>query len=83
MTEVTIYAVPPVHSCAKIADYLKARGVDHRLVTIDSDAEFEALKEKSGRLSCPIVYVGDHLVGGAKETMAAYQSGDLERLTEG
>jgi hypothetical protein len=26
MTEVTIYAVPPVHSCAKIADYLKARG---------------------------------------------------------
>jgi glutaredoxin-related protein len=52
------------------------------LVTIDSDAEFEALKEKSGRLSCPIVYVGDRLVGGAKETMAAYESGDLERLTE-
>jgi glutaredoxin-related protein len=51
-------------------------------VTIDSDAEFDGLKEKSERLSCPIVYVGDHVVDGAKETMAAYQSGDLERLTE-
>ncbi|HEY2056556.1 MAG TPA: hypothetical protein VGH14_21695 [Solirubrobacterales bacterium] len=80
MTEVTVYTVPPSTTCAKIANFLVARGVTHRLVTVEGEDELAAIIEKSGRLSCPIVYVGEVLIGGAADTIAAYESGELLRL---
>ena len=82
MTEVTIYTVPPSSTCAKIVNFLLAREVAHRLVTVEGEDELAAIVEKSGRLSCPIVYVGEVLIGGAQETIAAYESGELLRLVE-
>jgi glutaredoxin len=74
--------VPPSTTCAKIANFLLAREVAHRLMTIKGEDELAAIIKKSGRLSCPIVYVGEMLIGGARETIAAYESGKLLRLVE-
>jgi glutaredoxin len=81
MTSITIFTIPPSTVCARIANFLEARGFEYELVTVEGDAEMTALSEKSGRMSCPIVYVGEVLVGGAKETVEAHASGELARLT--
>jgi glutaredoxin len=80
MTQITIYTVPPSTVCSKIANYLDAKGFDYELVTIATDAEREALSEKSGRMSCPIVYVGEELIGGAQDVVDAHGSGRLAEL---
>jgi glutaredoxin 3 len=80
MTQITIYTVPPSTVCSKIANYLDAKGFDYELVTIGSDEEREELTEKSGRMSCPIVYAGDVMIGGAQDVIAAHRSGRLDEL---
>ena len=80
MTQITIYTVPPSTVCSKIANYLDAKGFDYELITIGSDEEREALTDKSGRLSCPIVYVGEVMIGGAQDVVDAHRSGRLAEL---
>lgn len=80
MSKITIYTVPPSTVCSKIANYLDARGFDYELITIGTDEEREALSEKSGRLSCPVVYVGDTMIGGAEDVIDAHRSGRLAEL---
>jgi glutaredoxin 3 len=80
MAPITIYTVPPSTVCSKIANYLDVRGFEYELVTVDTDEEREALSEKSGRLSCPIVYVGEVMIGGAEDVIHAYRSGRLAEL---
>jgi glutaredoxin 3 len=80
LIQITIYTVPPSTVCSKIANYLDAKGFDYELVTIKTDAEREALSEKSGRMSCPIVYVGEQMVGGAQDVIDAHRSGRLAEL---
>lgn len=80
MSKITIYTVPPSTVCSKIANYLDARGFDYELVTIGTDEEREALSEKSGRMSCPVVYVGEAMIGGAEDVIAAHRSGRLAEL---
>lgn len=80
MSKITIYTVPPSTVCSKIANYLDAKGFDYELVTIGTDEEREALSEKSGRMSCPVVYVGDVMIGGAEDVIDAHRSGRLAEL---
>jgi glutaredoxin len=80
LIQITIYTVPPSTVCSKIANYLDTRGFDYELVTIATDEEREALSEKSGRMSCPIVYVGEELIGGAQDVIDAHNSGRLAEL---
>jgi glutaredoxin len=80
LIQITIYTVPPSTVCSKIANYLDARGFDYELITIGTDEEREALSEKSGRMSCPIVYVGEELIGGAQDVIDAHRSGRLSEL---
>jgi glutaredoxin len=80
LIQITIYTVPPSTVCSKIANYLDAKGFDYELVTIGTDEDREALSEKSGRMSCPIVYVGEELIGGAQDVIDANHSGRLAEL---
>lgn len=80
MIQITIYTVPPSTVCSKIANYLDAKGFDYELLTIRTDEEREALSEKSGRMSCPIVYVGEEMIGGAQDVIDANRSGRLAEL---
>jgi glutaredoxin len=80
MTQITIYTVPPSTVCSKIANFLDARGFDYELITIGTDEEREALSEKSGQMSCPIVYAGEELIGGAQDVVDAHRSGRLAEL---
>ena len=81
MPGVTIYTTDPCSFCARVKGILKARGVEYHEVNLTKDPNGRLeLVEKTGMMSFPQVVVGDRLVGGFSELLAAEEDGRLEQL---
>jgi glutaredoxin len=81
MTKITIYTTPS-EFCARLTRLFDARGLTYTVVTLDTNQALQELTSRTGRKSCPLVFVGDALVGGQSETIEALQSGRLAALLE-
>ena len=81
MSGVTVYTTDPCSFCARVKGILKARGVDYTEVNLTRDpAGRLELVQKTGMMSFPQVIVGEKLLGGFNELLAAEQDGRLEEL---
>lgn len=81
MSEVVVYTTEPCSFCTRVKMLLRSRGVDFREVNIVSEPlAFQRLAERTGMMTLPQVVIGETLVGGYKETVAADQSGLLDEL---
>jgi glutaredoxin 3 len=80
MPEITVYTAEPSEICGRVKRLLDARGLPYTEVTIKTDADRASLLEKTGRKSCPVVVVGDELIGGYQDTLKADRSGRLAEL---
>jgi glutaredoxin 3 len=81
MAAVTVYTTVPCSFCARAKQLLDARGIEYDEINLARDPEGRAeLLAKTGMMSFPQVIVGDELVGGFQETLAADQSGRLAEL---
>ena len=80
MSEITVYTAEPSVVCARVKSFLDKRAVPYTEIKIQTEEDRETLMRRSGRKSCPLVFVGDTLVGGLEETVEAVQSGALMRL---
>ncbi len=83
MSEITVYTAEPSEICARVKRLLDARGFSYTEVDLESDAARAALFDATGRKSCPVVVVGDEVVGGYRETVEADRSGRLAELVAG
>jgi glutaredoxin 3 len=84
MAAVTIYTTDPCSFCARVKGMLTSRGVDYSEVNLTKDpAGRLELVQKTGMMSFPQVIVGEKLVGGFNELLAAEQDGRLEELLSG
>ena len=83
MSEITVYTAEPSEICARVKRLLDARGFSYTEIDVQSDADRAALFEATGRKSCPVVVVGDEVVGGYRETVEADKSGRLAELAAG
>ena len=81
MTTITVYTTGPSEACTRVRNVLDARNLAYELVLVENDDELAQLTQRSGRMSCPIVYAGSELIGGLQETIAADRDGRLARLT--
>jgi glutaredoxin len=81
MNDITIYTTPS-EFCARIIGLFEAQDLPYSLVTLKTDAELTELTERAGRKSCPLVFVGDELIGGQTETVEAVRSGRLKQLVD-
>jgi glutaredoxin len=81
MNKITIYTTPSKF-CARITRLLDAHNLDYSLISLETDQEVTELTERSGRKSCPLVFVGDELIGGQAETIEAVRSGRVQQLVE-
>jgi glutaredoxin len=81
MNKITIYTTPS-EFCARITRLLDAHNLDYSLVTLETDQQRTELAERTGRKSCPLVFVGDELIGGQAETIEAVRSGRVQQLVE-
>lgn len=81
MGEAVVYTTEPCSFCARVKMLLRARGVDFREVNLAGDPRgLQALAERTGMMTLPQVVIGETLVGGYRETVAADQSGLLDEL---
>jgi glutaredoxin 3 len=81
MAAVTVYTTDPCSFCVRVKQLLGARGIEYDEINLAKDPGGRAeLLERTGMMSFPQVLIGDELIGGFQETLAADQSGRLAEL---
>jgi glutaredoxin 3 len=81
MAVVTVYTTDPCSFCRRVKQLLDARGIAYDEINLARDPDGRAkLLQRTGMMSFPQILVGDQLVGGFQETLAADQSGRLAEL---
>jgi glutaredoxin 3 len=84
MTEdkkVIVYTTEPCSFCARAKGLLKSRGVAYEEINLAKDPSGRLeLAQRTGMMSFPQVVVGERLVGGFSELLAAEQDGRLDEL---
>jgi glutaredoxin len=78
--KVVVWVSEPAMVCARVKAFLDARGYEYEAIQVDDDNLRERMLKETGRTTCPLVVVGDVIVGGLEETTAADRSGELRRL---
>ena len=79
---VIVYTTDPCSFCARVKGMLKTRGVDYAEVNLSKDPSGRLeLVQRTGMMSFPQIVVGERLVGGFNELLAAAeQDGRLDEL---
>lgn len=81
MKDVVVYTTEPCSFCTRVKQLLGARGIEYTEVNLARDSAGRTeLVERTGMMSFPQVLIGDELVGGFQETLAADRSGRLSEL---
>jgi len=81
MRTVTVYSTDNCPFCIRTKQLLDTRGVQYEEINLERDPRGrQALVERTGMMTFPQVIVGDELVGGFTETLAADRSGRLQAL---
>ena len=81
MAAVTVYTTDPCSFCLRVKQLLGARGIEYDEINLAKDPDGRAeLLQRTGMMSFPQVIIGEELVGGFQETLAADQSGRLAEL---
>jgi glutaredoxin 3 len=79
--KVVVYTTDPCSFCSRVKGILAKRGVEFVEVNLTKDpAGRVELVQKTGMMSFPQVVVGEHLVGGFSELLAAAEDGRLDEL---
>lgn len=81
MRPVTVYTSETCTLCHSVENLFDVREIPYeKVVLLEDSEEHHALIERSGMATLPQVFVGNLLVGGYQETLAADQSGMLTDL---
>jgi glutaredoxin 3 len=81
MNDVTVYTTDPCSFCARAKGLLSSRGVLFSEINLSKDpAGRLELAQRTGMMSFPQVLIGERLVGGFSELLAADEDGTLQEL---
>ena len=81
MPSVTLYTTDACPFCVRVKQLLDVRDVPYEEINLSRDADGRAqLSQRTGMMTFPQVLIGDRLVGGFQETLAADRSGRLQQL---
>ena len=79
--KMTVWVSEPSVVCARVKAFLDERGYAYEAIQVDSDATRRRMLEETGHMTCPLVVVGEEIVGGLEATVEADRSGRLRALT--
>jgi glutaredoxin 3 len=83
-TPITLYTTDPCSFCARAKGLLASRGLAYDEVNLSKDPEGRLeLAQRTGMMSFPQIVVGERLVGGFNELLAADRDGRLDELLTG
>ena len=81
MSSVTVYTTDHCSLCASAKTLLDRRGIDYEEINLsrDPDGRIE-LQQRTGMITFPQILVGEEMVGGFRELVAADREGRLKAL---
>lgn len=81
MPKVVIYTKPFCPYCARAEALLARKGVDYEEIVASMDPDLrEEMRQRSGRMTYPQIFIGDHHVGGCDDLHALEAAGKLDAL---
>ncbi len=81
MAKVVIYSKTYCPFCVRAKNLLDGKGVKYEEIMVDSDPQlFADLKQKSGMLTVPQIFIDDQLIGGFTELAALDEKGELDPI---
>lgn len=81
MKKVVVYSKDYCPYCDRAIALLKSKGVKFDVIDLeDKPEEFQALKNRTGLMTVPQIFIGDHLVGGYSDMAALDRKGELDPL---
>jgi glutaredoxin 3 len=81
MTPVTLYTTEHCSLCASAKTLLSRRGIEFEEINLARDPDGrEELQLRTGMITFPQIVVGEQIVGGFRELLAADRAGRLREL---
>ena len=81
MAKVVIYSKQVCPFCVRAKKLLELKGVSFEEIMVDQSPElFVELKEKTGMMTVPQIFINDQLIGGFTELSALNSQGELDSL---
>lgn len=81
MPKVVIYTKPFCPYCARAEALLSRKGVDYEEIVASIDPEKrEEMRQRSGRMTYPQIFIGDRHVGGCDDLHELDRAGKLDEL---
>jgi len=81
MRDVTVYTTDSCSLCVSAKALLERRGIEYAEINLTRDADGRAeLQRVTGMFSFPQILIGDELIGGFSELLAADRDGRLTGL---
>ena len=81
MSKVKIYSKTYCPYCDRAKALFKSKGVSYDEVMLDDkDEEFAKLKQKTGLMTVPQIFINDQLVGGFSDLATLDREGKLDTM---
>lgn len=79
--KVTVYSKDYCPYCDRAKALLKSKGVAFEAIELqDHPGEFAKLKERTGLMTVPQIFIGDKLIGGYSDMADLDRNGELDKL---
>lgn len=81
MAKVVMYSKDPCPYCVNAKRFFDNRGISYEQIDLtDKPDEMQAIKEKTGWRTVPIILINDKLIGGYSDLKALDEEGKLDAL---
>ena len=81
MAKVVVYSKDYCPYCDRAKSLLKSKGVSFEEINLEGQMEkFVELKQKTGMMTVPQIFINDQLVGGYTELAELESKGELDPL---
>ena len=81
MREITVYTSQRCSYCAAAKQLLSSRGYQYTEINMQDDEDLMVeIMQKSGQRTVPQIFVGEYLVGGYQELLAALSNNEFAQL---
>ena len=81
MRLVTVYTTDPCSRCVNAKALLTKRGIAYEEINLAKDPDGRAeLSRRTGMMTFPQIVIGEHIVGGFDDLLAAEKTGRLTAL---
>ena len=81
MPKVTVYTKSNCPYCIRAKDLLSRKGVKFEEIYLDDrPEEYATLKQKTGLMTVPQIFIGEELVGGYTDLAGLDQAGKLDSM---